>query len=98
MKRLLPLLLVLAACDRVPPVDAPPAPPLPPEVVEAAVAVLSLARGRVPPTLHCDHPDPECGVSVIRNAPLTSFKPACLVVNYTTAGQAVATVLSSPRS
>ena len=38
MKRLLPLLLALAACDRVPPVDAPPAPPLPPEVVEAAVA------------------------------------------------------------
>src|SRR5690606_9796785 len=38
MKRLLPLLLVLTACDRVPPVDAPPAPPLPPEVVEAAVA------------------------------------------------------------
>lgn len=38
MKRLLPLLLVLAACDRVPPVDAPPTPPLPPEVVEAAVA------------------------------------------------------------
>ena len=38
MKRLLPLLLALAACDRVPPVDAPPAPPLPPEVVEAVVA------------------------------------------------------------
>lgn len=66
-------------------------------IVEAAVAVLSLARGRVPPTLHCDHVDPACPVNVIRDAPLRSFKPACVVVNYTTAGQAVAVVLSSPK-
>lgn len=63
-------------------------------LTEAAIAVLALVRGSVPPVLHCERPDPACPVDLIREAPLTSFAPTCVVVNYTTAGQAVAVVLA----
>lgn len=66
--------------------------------VEAAVAVLSLVAGSVPPTLHCDRPDPECPVNVIRSAHSISARPTCVVVNYTGAGQAAAAVFSAPRT
>lgn len=62
--------------------------------LEAALAILSLNRGRVPPTLHCDRPDPECGLNMIRE-PLANFPPTCVVVNYTSRGQAVAAVLAA---
>jgi 3-oxoacyl-(acyl-carrier-protein) synthase len=63
--------------------------------LEAALAVLSLSRGRVPPTLHCDRPDAELGLNIVRE-PLANFPPTCVVVNYTARGQAVAAVLSAP--
>jgi 3-oxoacyl-[acyl-carrier-protein] synthase II len=63
--------------------------------VEAAIAVLSLATGSLPPTLHCDRPDPECPVRVVREPLSTGARPACVVVNYTGAGQAAAAVLSA---
>lgn len=66
--------------------------------VEAAVAVLALVAGSVPPTLHCDRPDPECPINVIRAVRPTTARPTCVVVNYTGAGQAVAAVFSAPRS
>jgi 3-oxoacyl-[acyl-carrier-protein] synthase II len=66
--------------------------------VEAAVAVLSLVGGAVPPTLHCDRPDPQCPVNVVRAVRSTTARPTCVVVNYTGAGQAVAAVLAAPRS
>jgi 3-oxoacyl-[acyl-carrier-protein] synthase II len=64
-------------------------------IVETAIAALSIARGSVPPTLHCYRVDPDCKVNVIRGIPLTSFRPTAVVVNYTAAGQAVATILSA---
>lgn len=63
--------------------------------LEAALAILALSRGRVPPTLHCDNPDPELALNLIRE-PLANFPPTCVVVNYTPRGQAVAAVLSAP--
>ena len=37
--------------------------------VEAAVTALSVARGVVPPTLHFEHPDPECDVEIVAHSP-----------------------------
>jgi len=34
--------------------------------LEAAITVLALHRSQVPPTASCDHPDPQCGVRVVR--------------------------------
>ncbi|MCE9606616.1 MAG: beta-ketoacyl-[acyl-carrier-protein] synthase family protein [Planctomycetia bacterium] len=62
--------------------------------VEAAVAVLALDHGHVPPTLHCDRPDPSCPISVIHGRPLTTFARTCVLVTYTLAGQAAALVLA----
>ncbi|MGC3967159.1 MAG: beta-ketoacyl-[acyl-carrier-protein] synthase family protein [Pirellulales bacterium] len=62
--------------------------------VEAALAVLMLDAGHVPPTAHCDKPDAELGLDVVHGKPLTTFAPACVVVSYTAAGQATAIVLA----
>lgn len=62
--------------------------------VETALAVLALHHGHVPPTLHCDRPDPECPVPVIHGSPLTTFTRTCVLVTYTSAGQAAAIVLA----
>lgn len=64
--------------------------------VEAAIAVMTLSTGTVPPTLHCDRVDPACPIPVVRGAPLTGFAPTCVVVNYTRCGQAAAVVLRRP--
>ncbi|MBA4015905.1 MAG: hypothetical protein C0483_01820 [Pirellula sp.] len=62
--------------------------------VETALAAMALDQGYLPPTAHCDKPDPECGLDVVHGAPLTTFAPACVVVSYTAAGQATAVVLA----
>lgn len=62
--------------------------------VETAIAALMLDAGHVPPTAHCDTPDAELGLNVVHGRPLTDFKPACVVVSYTAAGQATAIVLA----
>lgn len=36
--------------------------------VEAAITALSVARGVVPPTLHFEHPDPECDVEIVAHS------------------------------
>jgi 3-oxoacyl-[acyl-carrier-protein] synthase II len=33
--------------------------------IEAVVTVLAIARGVVPPTLRCDHPDPQCDLDYV---------------------------------
>jgi 3-oxoacyl-[acyl-carrier-protein] synthase II len=33
--------------------------------IEAAIAALTIARGFLPPTLHLDHPDPECDLDYV---------------------------------
>jgi 3-oxoacyl-[acyl-carrier-protein] synthase II len=37
--------------------------------VEAAVLVLTISRGVIPPTVHHDETDPECGLDVVANEP-----------------------------
>ncbi|MBL9091348.1 MAG: beta-ketoacyl-[acyl-carrier-protein] synthase family protein [Planctomycetaceae bacterium] len=64
--------------------------------VEAALAAMALAAGELPPTPHCDKPDPECGIDVVHGRPLTSFAGSCVIVSYTPAGQASALVLTKP--
>lgn len=62
--------------------------------VAAALAVVALNEGRLPATLHCERPDPECPIQVVHGAPLENFAPACVLVNYTSAGQAAAVVIA----
>jgi 3-oxoacyl-[acyl-carrier-protein] synthase II len=33
--------------------------------LEAVACVLALQEGLIPPTMHCDDPDPECGLDVV---------------------------------
>jgi 3-oxoacyl-(acyl-carrier-protein) synthase len=33
--------------------------------IEAVATVLALERGEIPPTVHCDAPDPECNLNVV---------------------------------
>jgi 3-oxoacyl-(acyl-carrier-protein) synthase len=35
--------------------------------IEAVSCVLSLQTGIVPPTIHYEHPDPECAVNLVAN-------------------------------
>jgi len=62
--------------------------------VELVASILSFTDGRVPATLNCLHPDPDCPVEVIRDRPLTSSAPMALAVNWTWMGQAAAVVLA----
>jgi 3-oxoacyl-[acyl-carrier-protein] synthase II len=62
--------------------------------VAAALAIVALNEGRVPATLHCERPDPECPIAVVHGAPLENFAPTCVLVNYTSAGQAAAVVIA----
>ena len=34
--------------------------------LEAAITVLALYRRALPPNMHCDQPDPECNVALVR--------------------------------
>ncbi len=63
--------------------------------MEAAVSVLALDAGQVPPTLNYEHPDPECPVEVIHGRPLASAQPVALLVNNTPIGQAAAVVIAA---
>ena len=61
--------------------------------VEAAVSVLALDRGAVPPTRNYETPDPDCPVCVVSGRPLSGAKPVAMVLNHDTTGQAVAVAL-----
>jgi 3-oxoacyl-[acyl-carrier-protein] synthase II len=55
--------------------------------LDLAASVLGLQHGQIPPTLHCDHPDPECDLNVVRET--TSVSNGTLLnVNFTRFGQA----------
>jgi 3-oxoacyl-[acyl-carrier-protein] synthase II len=64
--------------------------------VEMAASVLALVHGRVPPTLNYETPDPACPIHVVRGGPLTGAKPAAVVLNQSSTGQAAAVVLTEP--
>jgi 3-oxoacyl-[acyl-carrier-protein] synthase II len=62
--------------------------------VEMAASVLGLADGRIPHTLNCEHPDPECPVNLIRDSAATGLRPIAIAINHAPPGQAVALVLA----
>jgi 3-oxoacyl-[acyl-carrier-protein] synthase II len=47
----------------------------------------------IPPTLHCDHPDPACGLNVVRDRPLPTSQLSVLKLSFTRLGQASAVIL-----
>jgi 3-oxoacyl-[acyl-carrier-protein] synthase II len=63
--------------------------------VEMAVSLLALETGELPPTLNCDHQDPDCPVRLVRGQPLRLEKPTALLLNHTPFGQAAAVVLGA---
>jgi 3-oxoacyl-[acyl-carrier-protein] synthase II len=62
-------------------------------IVEAAVSVLALTHGLVPPTLNYHQPDPHCPIPVVHGEPLAGAAPCALVINHMAIGQAAAVVL-----
>jgi 3-oxoacyl-[acyl-carrier-protein] synthase II len=61
--------------------------------VELAGSVLGLQQGLVPPTLHCDTPDPECNLNVVRDEPRPTKNRSVLNVSFTRFGQASAVIV-----
>jgi 3-oxoacyl-[acyl-carrier-protein] synthase II len=61
--------------------------------VELAASVLGLARGVVPFTRNCDHPDPLCRLNVIHHEPLTLRNTTALKVNRSDMGQSAAAII-----
>lgn len=65
--------------------------------VEMAASVLGMTQRLIPPTLNYEHPDPDCPVQVVAKEPAKPTAPDALVLNATSAGQAVGVVLGNPR-
>jgi 3-oxoacyl-[acyl-carrier-protein] synthase II len=61
--------------------------------VELIGSVLALARGELPPTLNCEHPDPECPVHVHADGVRPVAKPYAVKLNFTDKGQIGVAVL-----
>lgn len=64
--------------------------------VEMAASVLTFEKGLVPPTLNYRRPDPQCPIRVVAGEPVPLGRPAAVVLNHATAGQAAALVLTAP--
>jgi hypothetical protein len=50
-------------------------------------------RGRIPPILNCDQPDPECELDLIVKLPRTTRNTTFVKTNVTPLGQAAALVV-----
>jgi 3-oxoacyl-[acyl-carrier-protein] synthase II len=61
--------------------------------VELAGSVLALTHGQLPPTLNCDHPDPECPIHVHRDGMRNVAKLYAVKLNFTDMGQVGAAVI-----
>jgi 3-oxoacyl-[acyl-carrier-protein] synthase II len=61
--------------------------------VELIGSVLALSRGELPPTLNCEHPDPECPVHVHADGVRPVAKPYAVKLNFTDKGQIGVAVL-----
>ncbi len=55
---------------------------------ELAASLLGLRHGVIPPTLNCEHPDPECDLNVVRGEPLPTKNRIVMNINVTRMGQA----------
>lgn len=61
--------------------------------LELAGSLLALQQGLIPPTLHCDTPDPECNLNIVRGEPRSTRQRSVLNVNLTRFGQASAVIV-----
>ncbi|MBU4271479.1 MAG: beta-ketoacyl-[acyl-carrier-protein] synthase family protein [Planctomycetes bacterium] len=61
--------------------------------LEAAMSVLALHAGLIPPTLNYERPDPQCPVNVVHGRPAPLERPTAMVLAHSHHGQAVAVVL-----
>lgn len=63
--------------------------------LELAGSLVGLTHGVIPPTLNCQNPDPECGLSVVTGAPLPIANRTFLKINVTRMGQASAVIVAA---
>ncbi|QGJ71418.1 Beta-ketoacyl-acyl-carrier-protein synthase II [Planctomycetales bacterium 10988] len=63
--------------------------------LELAISLLALQKGKIPPTLNYETPDPACPVNVISGEFLEVKNPICLKLSFTQAGQAVALIVGA---
>ncbi len=61
--------------------------------LELAGSLLALQHGVIPPTLHCDTPDPQCNLNIVRGEPRSTKLRSVLNLNLTRFGQASAVIV-----
>jgi 3-oxoacyl-[acyl-carrier-protein] synthase II len=61
--------------------------------VELAASLVAVNRGRIPPVLNCDHPDPACELDLVLGTPRATANPTFVTLNFTPLGQAAALVV-----
>ncbi|MGK5729469.1 beta-ketoacyl-[acyl-carrier-protein] synthase family protein [Streptomyces sp. URMC 124] len=66
--------------------------------VEAALAVLTLERGLVPPTAHTDHADPAFGIDLVTKVPRQHRADIALSTSFGFGGHNAAVILRHPRA
>jgi 3-oxoacyl-[acyl-carrier-protein] synthase II len=60
---------------------------------ELAASVLAMSNGRVPPTLNCEQPDPNCPISVLTGEARPFIRPFVVKVSFTQMGQCAAMIV-----
>ncbi len=65
--------------------------------VELVASLLGVNRGLIPPTIHCDDPDPACNLDLVRDTPRPTDNPTFLTTNLTRHGQAAALIVRGDR-
>ncbi len=63
-------------------------------LLEMVASLIGLTSGEIPVTLNYSRPDPDCPIHVVHRQPLACQKPAALVLNHSTTGQAAAVVIA----
>jgi 3-oxoacyl-[acyl-carrier-protein] synthase II len=61
--------------------------------VELICSLIGVNRGRIPPVLNCDEPDPELELDLVLRSPRSTRNPAFVNTNLTPNGQAAALVI-----